>query len=262
MVIYECWGGHWRDLTLLWAQIAAVNDGSNAKLRQIPSGARWDYAKVKTMPRCLSKKSDFYWGGKTLAAACLVRFWHTWQFDNEVFVQGSYQYIYFKGVCVVCYLWLYTGNYFNRELGFVRGMPERKIQPLCPQQSSQSQQEEWSQQEDPPPTSSAWICLWLAFILLLEEWVSGGTGWILTPSQSAMTANNTTDSSNTLAIHSANFLSFHFFHSSALDHYHPLLQFFLVLYILRGEKPKQNSFQTHGLPQCKTYLFHALFLSK
>lgn len=128
--------------------------------------------------------------------AGLVRFWRIWQFDNKVLVKGSYQYICLKGVHVVCCLWLCKGNYFNRELGFVHCMPERKFQLQCPQQSSQSQQEKWSQQQKPPQLSSTWVCF--AFILPLEEWVSGGTGWILTLSRSTMTENNSTDCSNTL----------------------------------------------------------------
>lgn len=48
MVIYKSWGGPWRDLALLHAQAAAVNDGSSTNLWQTPSGAKWVYAKVKT----------------------------------------------------------------------------------------------------------------------------------------------------------------------------------------------------------------------
>lgn len=46
MVIYKSWGGPWRDLTLLYAQAAAINDGSSTNLWQTPSEAKWVYAKV------------------------------------------------------------------------------------------------------------------------------------------------------------------------------------------------------------------------
>lgn len=103
-------------------------------------------------------------GEKNLAVAGLVRFWHAWQlFKKKVLVKESYRCIYLRGMHVVYYLWLYTGNYLSRELGSAPGTSERKMQPQCLQQSSQSLQEEWAQQENPPTTSSTWICLWLDF---------------------------------------------------------------------------------------------------
>lgn len=89
---------------------------------------------------------------------------------KKVLVKESYRCIYLRGMHVVCYLWLYTGNYLSRELGSAPGTPERKMQPQCLQQSSQSLQEEWAQQENPPTTSSTWICLWLDFGRMSLSW--------------------------------------------------------------------------------------------
>lgn len=157
-------------------------------LWQTLSGARWAYAKVKNgefLRKVLVKE-------KSLAVSGLVKFWHTWQFNNKVLVKGSYQSIYFKGVHVVCYLWLYTTNYFNRELGLVHGKPERKIQP--PAASSlpkASKRNSHSKRIPHQPLQNEFV-----FCLLLEECLR--RDWLkLTLSQSAMTA-NTTNFSNTL----------------------------------------------------------------